>query len=185
MRIFALAISLLASTPAFGSVLYTFTETWTDHLPTSSSPAQQYSLGFTYESPDFFAGGTLTRDQVSNCAGWPYDFESRCGGGILTGGTTGVGASLLLESYLGGNPPSTGWSDPEPSGIAALFPGTQLDQLGTWTVSGLSIYGIPGYAFATLSISNTPEPASIFLLASGAAFVAIRRKHLRRREFPR
>ncbi len=45
-------------------VLYTFNLSWVDGPPVGIK-----QLGFTYDSPDFFDGGSLDRTQLTNCPG--------------------------------------------------------------------------------------------------------------------
>src|SRR5581483_12430517 len=150
MRLAALLISLLAGVPAFGSVVYDFSVSWID-------PAGSGSIGFIYESQGFYPGGTLTPDQATGCRGYVSDPTPRCGAALARSDASGTSIDRLVEYYLGEGQ----WSDPEPMAIGAFFPGVQLDEFGSWTVTGANVF-VPGEinTSATLTITDPPDPTS-------------------------
>jgi hypothetical protein len=158
----ALAFALCASS-ALPAIRYTFYETWIDH----PGPSLQ-SLGFTYLSPTFFAGGILTAAQVTNCRGFPFDPYSQCGGGALFQTADGVVGYVLLLYRTG--PLGTPWSQPESTGLGGgVFPGVRLDEFGAWSESkGPNLT-------ATLTITNDaiPEPGAAGLALCGIGFLVL------------
>jgi hypothetical protein len=167
----ALAFALCASS-ALPSIRYTFYETWIDELGGERVPTLQY-MGFTYNSPTFFAGGVLTPEQVGNCGGFPHEPTSRCGGGTLYQTEFGVSASQLLEGHYGNSPED--WGPPEGNGFgAAFFPGVQLDEVGDWSVSMAGPY-TPSTLMGRLTIINdaSPEPGAAGLAVCGIGFLAL------------
>jgi hypothetical protein len=160
----AIALSLFAAPHARASVIYTFS-----YDPTSG-PIESFSFSFT--SPTFVTSGqspaftpftvtdgtksfTLTQDLFSSSGGLAcYGFATATNASLnpCGGSASEPNGGFLTFAALG--------SLPTAAGIYALSNASGAFETGGFTSEDTS-------GTATLTISGTPEPASLYLLGTG------------------